>query len=198
MRNFTKWPQLLVSDSKVSKDLAAEIIIRTSGLYASCNDHLFEHEVRSAFGLNVILYDYNPKETNRDRIKKINEIYKQEALVKQELNILDLEYLHNSQIVSSYIGGPHGWINWDGDIGCYEFIIGKWPSHEKVLQEWKLIANTWPELDFRSQLIPDEGECDSPVVEYIIKNGTVKVIEDPIEKLQPKNSGLKNNLSDEE
>jgi hypothetical protein len=185
MRNLTKWPRLLVSDSKVSEDLAAEIIIRTSNLHNSSNDHEFDALVCRCFGFEYLDYskDYPPGHTNK--------IFSQMQAVRDELGILELEYLTNSQIASCYFGGPHGWIDWSGTIGCYEFNIGKWPSHETVLSEWKMIANAWPELNFRAQLVPDEGECDKAAVEYIIKDGRVKVIEDPGEKLKPSVPGSK-------
>ena len=187
MINLTKWPLLLVSDQKVNQELAAEIIIRTSYIEVSTNNKDFKNKVNKEFGI--------PSEVNynlplSERITEIDNRLKMIDKIKNELGILDLEYLTNNQIASSFIGGPYGWINWQGQIGCNSFNIGKWPSHERVLCEWELIAKEWPELNFRSQLVPDEGDAEFPAVEYVIDHGKVTVIENPTLKLEPKSTGL--------
>jgi hypothetical protein len=97
--------------------------------------------------------------------------------VKKQLGILDLEYLQNYQIASSYLSGPHGWCSWTGVICCDGYGIGKWPTVEEVLVEWKLIANTWPFLNLKCQLLSNENNDSSskPLIQYIVKNGEVSL-----------------------
>jgi hypothetical protein len=99
------------------------------------------------------------------------------------MGVLQLSYLENARIASSWIGGPHGWCDWDGTIGCANYNIGKWPTVEAVTEDWHAIAAAFPYLNLRAQLVPDEGEAESAVVEWQISNGAVSTVEelrDPI------------------
>jgi hypothetical protein len=175
-RNLGKWPRLIVSGRKIPSELAAEIIVRTDSFYFSCNDR---HWTRDLYGtLGVALNDYD----------LVRDLDKEDA-AKKRYGVLQLIYLNNHQIASPYIGGPHGWVDWDGIIGCSTFNIGKWPSVEKVLEEWKLIASTWPELEFQSQLIADEGKGE-PVVDFHISGGEVRMAE-PVEVLEGSATGVR-------
>ena len=101
--------------------------------------------------------------------------YESVRQVKRELRILDLEYCNNYRIASSWIGGPHGWVNWDGAVGCTSYNIGKWPSASTVLGEWKKIAQAFPYLDLTCQLWSGEvgEEGAKPVIQFRVKNGKV-------------------------
>lgn len=80
------------------------------------------------------------------------------------------------------MGGAHGM----GQIGCDGYYIGKYPSINRVYNEWKLIAEAWHFLKLRCQLWNTEygesSDSDSesiiptPIVEFIIQNGTVATI----------------------
>jgi len=104
---------------------------------------------------------------------------------EQRYQILNLSYLHNHQIVSSWIGGPHGWCTWDGAIGCAVYNIGKWPTVEAVTADWKTIAAAFPFLELRAQLINDEGEAGFPAVEWRVASGQVELDLEPRELLRP-------------
>lgn len=174
--DLPKWSRFVVSGDNVTEDQAAEIILRTSDLYFHTNDHHWRHQVHTLLGIASDKSLNNLSSPDSDKIDKVTE----------ELGVLDLYYLHNSQIASCYIGGPHGWCSWNGHIGCDGYNIGKYPSVEEIYEEWKSIAATWPFLKLRCQIWnkgygeeSDSDEEDShprPVVEYVIENGTVTAL----------------------
>lgn len=90
---------------------------------------------------------------------------------KAAVGQLDLQYLYNSRILSSWIGGPHGWCDWNGYIRCSNYNIEKHPSVEEICKEWQVIATAFPYLNLKSQLITEEGEGNI-AVEFEVKDGT--------------------------
>jgi hypothetical protein len=177
-----KWPALLVQGEKVTIEQAKEIIIRTDSFYFSSNDGAFTAE------LNNVVYGVRSAS-----VKLIEDLQKTFGLdwnqawdyteEKQSVvGSLELIYLRNNRIVSSWIGGPHGWCDWEGNIQTSNYNIGKWPSIEEIYEEWKIIAHAFPFLKLRSQLMNCETcETDkvdiAPVVEFIVEKGTVIMIE---------------------
>jgi hypothetical protein len=153
--DLTKWPRLLVVGDPVTKEQAAEIILRTTS-YLGTNDREWAKKVSKILGVKL------------DRIG-----YPELEPFCAKYNVLDMEYLGNHQIASSWIGGPHGWVNWEGEVGCDTFNLGKWPSFDAVLGEWQVIASAWPFLSLRAQLVPDEGEALEAAVEFVVKGGEV-------------------------
>ncbi len=96
-------------------------------------------------------------------------------------NVVPLAYLTNSRIATSYVGGSHGWMDWNGTIECGSFNIGKWPSTSDVLLDLKKIALVWPSLSMRCQLLnhesgyPNDPDLFSgPVIEFVMKDGDVQ------------------------
>lgn len=185
-----KWPELLVKGKSVTGDQAHEIIIRTSGLSFSCNDQRWENglkrEVLDACGMwSTPTSDFG---------------YHNWDTLKRKFGILDLSYLQNDRIASSYIGGPDGWCNWDGTIQAYGKNIGKWPGVESVYGDWCAIAKAFPFLSLRCQLVnmehSEEAEQQAqhevlydekddpkfPVVEFSVHQGEVEIRE-PDEKI---------------
>jgi hypothetical protein len=124
------------------------------------------------------------------KIKNVNFLYENERVsdlmydvIETKYKPLDLAYLENSQILSSWIGGPHGWCNWDGNIGCNNYNIGKWPSVKMVYDEWVKIAKEFPYLTLESQLLSTEtcgdenDELGNAIVQFNIKDGLVDMSE---------------------
>lgn len=168
MRDLTKWPRLLVVGKPVSKELAQEIQIRTWTNWYGTNAQMLAGRFMDIAGIEHDSRGWPD--------------WKSENKWRKRFRVLDLEYLNNSWIYSSWIGGPHGWIDWHGNIGTNNYNIGKWPSYEHVLLEWQTIAKAWPELDLRSQLITDEGSGDL-AVEYKVREGTVDQILGPPDRI---------------
>lgn len=163
-----KWPALAVEGNPVTKEQAAEILIRTDDLYFSCNDHAWKRQLYVAAGIELDSLSSSLWTSPRwESIKA----------ARQRLGCVDLEYLHNHRIASSFIGGPHGWCDWDGVIGCNSFNIGRWPSVAVVFREWQAIAKAFPYLSLRAQLYSGES-CEEniyPLVEYTIKDGVASL-----------------------
>lgn len=187
-----KWTRLVVIGNNITKDQAKEILIRTDNLSFSTNDVDFAYdcctylfpEVATSFGSDDYISFFDLFKDTKSYIKAKNSL-------RKELGLLDLEYLANHRIVSCYIGGPHGWCDWQGKIGCNNYNIGKWPSVEQVFNEWQLIAKTFPFLDLKAQLLSEEDEnvYSEVLVEFHIKDGIVLMVEgkelldNPIEEL---------------
>lgn len=183
-----KWPGLLVVGSPVTRDQAAEIILRTDDLYFSSNDSKFEKQLNQVlYGVTSDSMDLNKEvarklglEESDRNLWRISEEYMKEK--DEEVGKISLSYMKNQQIISSWIGGPHGWCSWNGDIGCRNYNIGKYPSVEEVHSDWVKIAKEFPFLDLKCQLLNHEIGCEDsvedpkPVIEFIVKKGKVKVM----------------------
>jgi hypothetical protein len=189
-RDLTKWPRLIVVGSPITRQQAKEIIIRTDRLDFSSNDAEFSKQCasylyrldttgnrsRGYWSLSDAFEDKGDK-TDWGRYQECRD------KAKAELQPLELRYLENSRIVSCWIGGTHGWCDWDGTIRSTNNNIGKWPTVGEVYEDWKAIAQAFPYLSLRCQLITNEGVGDI-AVEYHVKDGAV-VVQDPGPLLQP-------------
>jgi len=168
-----KWPAFCVVGERVTEAQAAEILIKTDlhlpdFRYAS-NDKQFDEALSAMFNV--------PYEVDYKDIDATQEHYTKREKLMNVLGKLDIEYLANAQIVSSWIGGPHGWCNWNGDIFCNNFNIGKWPEVKEVAEEWARIAKAFPFLTLKCQLMDKESGEDhpAPVVSFTVNEGNVLV-----------------------
>jgi hypothetical protein len=132
-----KWPAMVVVGESVTPEQAAEILVRTDNWHISTNDKAWGRAVRETVGLPPSSWELPEGE---DRLERLKEIWAAEDRFRQEVGVLQLEYLSNSQIASCYVGGPHGWCDWTGRIGSANYNIGKWPGADTVLEEWERIA----------------------------------------------------------
>jgi hypothetical protein len=174
-----KWPTLLVKGDPVTQDQAAEIILRTDSYFKwmSSNADAYDREF-------VTMFDRPYDGHGVGKCKWIDEIgnFQERCIADnawhEKLNRIQLEYMGNSQICSSWIGGPHGWCDWEGNISTSNYNIGKWPSCEEVYDEWVRIAKSFPFLNLKCQLMDGETceESTKPVIEFHIANGKVKVV----------------------
>lgn len=181
-----KWPALVVVGKPVTKEQAMEILIRTDSLWISTNDrewdkmineYLFDITIEGNGGYDsetpAILKKLGISNDSSDNWGKVNE-YKDKCL--SPLNKLRLSYLSNQRIGSSWIGGPHGWCDWNGNIHSCNYNIGKWPEVKDVYEDWVKIAKAFPFLDLTSQLMSHEAGEESeanPVIQFRIKGGKV-------------------------
>lgn len=165
-----KWPALIVVGENVTPQQAMEIIIRTSQFWFCCNDRVWEEELYRAMRVKL--------DPDRSWIRPDFQSIKE---AQERYGVLDLEYLTNDQIASSYVGGPHGWCDWHGIIGCNHYNIGKWPSVEIVYGEWLKIAQEFPFLKLECQLMSGE-QCEEqivPLVQFSVAEGRVKCVRVP-------------------
>lgn len=174
MKSLPKWPEMRTTGEKITPKQARNIIMKTdrSFSYLNCNDKEWVKTVAEILGLKFAGKYPNINWDDLDRIR-------------DEFGHLRLGYISNDRIMTSYIGGPHGWVDWDGNIGEAGHNIGKWPSGEEVLNDWSKIAAQFPFLNMRCQLFDKEGCEDNtiPLIEYVINRGVVEVVE-PTEAIQ--------------
>ena len=170
-----KWPRLIVVGERVTPERAMEIIVRTQSLHSFySNDKAWEHLVKAAFGMHDIgefSGDYKAWQEFMDH----REV---------QLGTLDLEYLFNHRIISSWIGGSHGWCDWDGTIGCANYNLGKWPQESEITKDWVTIAEAFPWLKLQAQLVTHEGE-GILACQHDISDGKVTLDRHPRTKLIP-------------
>lgn len=154
--NFPKWPACEIRGKSVTEDQAAEIIVRTSGLYFTCNDREWR---------NILINEMGWDGKDFDELDRIYDRYRN----------LHLEYFENDNIASCYVGGPNGWCNWDGKIHLSGKNIGKWPSFGSCFYELKSIAKAFPYLEFDCQLFNGEycEENIKPLVQFSVKSGEI-------------------------
>lgn len=154
--DLPKYPGLLVVGKRVTRNQAAEILLRTDNWRAYVNDTEWIQLVDAAIGMS-------------------------RADFAESIGVLELSYLHNYQIGHILARGPHGWCDWDGTIGCTGYNLhGKWPHVEDVLRDWKDIAETFPYLDLRCQLLNKHASgCDGipkALAEFVVANGSVDMV----------------------
>lgn len=171
--DLPKWPLLAVEGEPVSPEDAAEIIIRTTNPLFHTNDRQWRKSVRDVLGLALVDDGWDEV-----AIESANAFCKRVKSLMSVRRGPSLYYLQNSMIASSYVGGPHGWCNWDGTIFTNSYNIGKWPSVIEVLSDWALLATTFPQLKLRSQLFSGEGCEDDikPLVEFVVETGKASVV----------------------
>ena len=163
--DLPKWPAMTVMGDRITPAQAAEVIIRTTSWYGGCNDREWERIVWDAIGAKVTITNGHAH-ANFDSIQD----------ARDRLHTIPLEYLANQRVMSSWIGGPHGWCDWSGDIHSTNYNIGKWPSVETVRAEWAAIAEAFPFLRLRCQLWSGETSEEGirPLVEFTVARGKVR------------------------
>lgn len=170
MRDITKWPRLLVEGDDVAREQANEILVRTDGWYFCTNDDVFRRSVCGLVGIEIDSHGILGW-------RSLDEF-------RTSIGALDLNDIDNNQIMSSWIGGPHGWCDWDGKIGCDTWNIGKWPTFDGITEEWVTIAAAFPYLRLRAQIVANEGEGEI-VGGWTVTDGTVTVDFQPDDEGQP-------------
>jgi hypothetical protein len=189
--NLPKWPGCDVDGDRVTVEQAREILVRTSGYHFFTNDREFEQQVSEVF-YSAISHpewgekwwekgdiDYNL--SGKERMEQFNAFHSRRDQYREELGMLDIEYLDNQRVCSSYIGGPNGWCDWTGEIFQRGKNIGKWPSAIEVFNEWKAIAREFPFLNLTCKLLSHEAgyheeagyHVPSIAVVYEVSNGQV-------------------------
>ncbi len=187
-----KWPGCDVDGTSVSVEQAAEILVRTNSPYFSTNDREFGKQVEEIFYTAIphpnwgedwwVTNDSHKIENHSERSKFLHKAWERQRIYRNEMGVLGLEYLCNHRVCSSYIGGPHGWCNWNGVIHQRDINIGKWPSTVEVFKEWKAIAQAFPYLELTCRLLDheagyhEESGYESPQIAVVfeVKGGVVQ------------------------
>lgn len=174
--NLPKWPQCLIKGKKISEEQALEIIRRTDSFL--CNPpYVRDKDVFGKWVVDTLQIPCEFASDDYEETKFMYDCYKNWA---DRFGCLQLEYLYNDWIYSSFIGGCHGWCHPDGTIE-YHYNIGKWPTPKEVLDDLSTIAYNFPFLDFTCTLMDAEYLDDrKPLVSFIVKDGHANISE-PIE-----------------
>ncbi len=181
MTIHTKWPRLIVVGQPVTEAQADEILIRTNDWgWLGGNDAAWTRTVTAVAAEFGRPADPDPNQ----RVVDWRAHHEATQAWQERLGLLELEYLANEQIMSSWIGGPHGWCDWDGSIGCGTFNIGKWPNDDDVAAEWTQIAAASPYLDLVAQCVDDEGEGNL-AAQWTVRDGQVVYDPEPTALLTP-------------
>lgn len=159
-----KWPACLINGNSVTKEQAVEILLRTDynlpNFSFASNDHAANHAYSKIFGID------SNADIDYDELDRL----------KYKLGVLEIEFLANERILSSYIGGPNGWVDWEGKVSYFK-NIGKWPTTRQVYCEWQNIAKHFPYLNLTCQLF-DKEYCEEdiiPLVQFNVQNGFVEM-----------------------
>ncbi|MFE0472668.1 hypothetical protein ACFW2V_13735 [Streptomyces sp. NPDC058947] len=177
-RKLPKWPTLQVVGQDVGPDLGREICLRTASLSSlyplGVND--WSRSVSSVLGVSVDDEGFPFHEDLRR--------------VEEDLDTLDLTYLGNDRVSATRSSLLSGWCDWDGTIGTMGSHLGdKWPTLEKLNQELKLIARTWPQLKMTVQLssykTPDRFDELHPFLTWFVEGGKVFLRSQPGARLLP-------------
>jgi len=146
-----KWPALLVQGKDVTEEQAREIILRTSVGWLDCNDKEWNEIVRNILG-KPMKRDYSwDDDTTAAHAKVAHE------WADCWPSVRPLYYLTNDRIASSWIGGPKGWIDWQGNIFCNTFNVGKWPGMGGLIDEAAALAEAFPFLEAKFQFLNHES-----------------------------------------
>lgn len=206
--SLPKWPSVFVTGKPVTPEQAKEIMFRTDAnfqgaptSYLHGNDRQFEEHCIKVFGWEVFNKAHKAswglgeiRETQGEAAfeaalgklmpdayfgeGKYNSLYDVSAAWRREMDIIPAEYVYNSYLTSSYIGGPTGWCHQDGKIFVDGHNYGKWPSVENIVNDWTLLVGAFPFLDLACTL-HDAESCEDahPLCTIVVRDGAVVVCE---------------------
>lgn len=184
--DMTKWPRLVMVPEKghetVTREQASEILLRTDGSYFAVNDREWPKMVADLLGIPTVWRAYGDGSGGWHDVP-----WKGVQAWRESIGALELHYVTNSRIMSAWIGGPHGWCDWDGNIGCGTWNIGKWPEVSEVTEDLEKIAAAFPYLDLHVQCIADEGEGEV-AAQWRVTGGKAALVE-PIGPMEVQDIG---------
>ena len=183
--SLPKWPQALIFGEKVTEEQADEIIRRTDTFFQGWNgnDRDFIKRAYEIVKYPDSFYDgfsYADHTLEECRAHQEERHRKMEKF-KKAWRPITTEYIQNSWISCSYIGGPHGWCNPDGTIN-YSDNIGKWPEIADVFNDATILARAFPFLHLYITLANAEsGEDDhESVVTIEVKDSEAHIWKEPL------------------
>ena len=183
-----KWPKMYVTGKPVSVEQAKEIIRRTDTFFThgyGGNNREYDQWVRDTIGIPSDGYDFDyeaqQKLSDEERSALWRKRCQERDAWREQWNVLQTDYVLNSWVSCSFIGGPHGWCHPDGTIG-FEDNVGKWPSVKAVYEDWQALAKAFPFITVGVTLFSGESTEDgaSPLVSLAVNDGHVLLL-DPTE-----------------
>ena len=165
-----KWPAARLVGPNVTKEQALDFIWKTDSALQhpeyACNDRQFNEELCEWLG-------YGKKETFENFQEKYKEWYKK----LEKRGQIQLAYLESNLVASSYIYGPMGPVNPNGEVRLAR-NFGKWPSIEEVENDLRTIGENFLWMSF-TLAIWDNAETptesvdmdEPPTFAWKLKNG---------------------------
>lgn len=147
-----KWCPLRIYGSPVDSTLAKEVIFRTQyQAIPYTNDHAWTAAIHRNLG-------YDKVNVQRNSMEELAIDF----TIRRLARILPLNYLSNDQIGSVYIGGLHGWMQWDGKVGTLAntYNIGKDPNDMDLMTDLAEIGQAFPMLSLECW-VENEPDYDS-------------------------------------
>lgn len=166
-----KWPQLVITGPDVDPELAKEFIFRTDNFltdpseYSGGNERDFNRKYQEQAGLN------GPSDSEDFLVK-----WERQKMIRDRIGFVDLEYVPSNFASSSYVYGPHGVVSPTGKVS-YRYNVGKWPSVEAILSDFRALACAFPWLELWATAY-DREWCEEggiPVVTFRVKSGRARV-----------------------
>lgn len=192
-RTLPKWPQMIVTGRKLSSEQALEIIRRTDSFFLlyTGNDIAFNENVLTMIGYPHEISNNDPRCLNSDgttnmerKLQLFDEYWEKKQNWANDWGLIPTNFVKNSWISCSFIGGPHGWCHPDGQIGfCNN--IGKWPNVSEVYYDWKTLAAEFPYIEIEATLMDREEYEDNskPIISFLIRDGNVELIDPQIRNI---------------
>lgn len=176
--DLRKWPRAVVTGQTISKEQAAEIIVRTElwslvPLFKSdlaTNNRQWLASVRQMLAKHQI----SLKEVSKYDFDHYVAAEKERQRMLSLLQHIPLGYIYNNKIGSTSCRTA-GWCNWNGQI-YFNSALGKWCTLDELAEEWHVIAQTFPYLKLTCQLFnenPDDGDHLLAMLQVV--NGDVEV-----------------------
>lgn len=180
--SLPKWPQCIITGTKIPEEQALEIIRRTDRFFRSpdyCNDKYTAKKIMKILSIPECPSGTMSEDAARAVVRKY---FSDVREWQSRWRYIYLNYLDNDWILCDTVQGVQGWCNPDGVID-YHYNIGKWPECREVLYDLTIIATEWPFLELECTLMNGEycEEDISPVISFLVRNGEVEVI-DPKER----------------
>lgn len=178
---YFKYSEIRVEGKTVTPEQAAIIIYQCQGLtpiYESFEHFKILYELPDSIQEPSTCPDYRAfddiliKHTN-------NDIRGYEEYLREKYGFLNIDeqLFLEDRVVTNFYFGAKGWCNWDGKISCCRLNSNKYPSPEIISEELELIANRYPFLDARFQLMKTQFYEEEENVEvwqdYTLQKGVV-------------------------
>lgn len=180
--DLRKWPRIVVVGDRVTNVQAAEIIIRTE-LWSYCplfdvsHPNIVSNTTNSTMSewqddVRAVLAKYNIELA--EQYSCWNVCDKDCRAMLKTIQHIPLEHIHNNRVASGNTR-TSGWCDWNGTI-FLNCTVGKWPDLSEIVEEWDVVAQTFPYLTATCQLFnedPDDG--DHLLATIKIAGGNVEV-----------------------
>lgn len=95
----------------------------------------------------------------------------------REMRVLATNHVHVDWLYSASSEGPSGWVSPQGRIDHQGWDVGKWPTGETLLEDWREIAAAFPFLDLVWSVYDPLATRDRPVMlaDFVVADGRVEL-----------------------